>query len=75
MSPADFVSIGVGVIAILTAMLAGVIWLIRAQISINKEFKPNGGHSARDVINRIEVDLRDVREKLHDHIDWHMDRR
>lgn len=47
---------------------------------INKELHPNGGSSLRDVVNRIEKnqsemkeDIHDVREKVDDHIVWHLD--
>jgi hypothetical protein len=61
-------------IAIATALLAGLLWMIKAQISLQKEFKPNGGASTRDSLNRIEVDLRDLRAKIDDHVQWHLDR-
>lgn len=47
--------------------------------NIEAELKPNHGSSLRDAINRIEEsqaemkdDLRDVREKIDDHIVWHL---
>lgn len=54
---------------------------IRQDITdIKKELHPNGGSSMRDAINRLEdtqteikVDLKDVREKIDDHIQWHLD--
>jgi len=61
-------------IAIATALLAGLLWMIKAQISLQKEFKPNGGASTRDSLNRIEVDLRELRAKIDDHVQWHLDR-
>ena len=70
MSPADFVPF----IVIATALLAGLVWMIKAQISLQKEFKPNGGASTRDSLNRIEVDLRELRAKIDDHVQWHLDR-
>jgi hypothetical protein len=70
MNFADFVPF----IAIATALLAGLLWMIKAQISLQKEFKPNGGASTRDSLNRIEVDLRDLRAKIDDHVQWHLDR-
>ena len=70
MSPADFVPF----IVIATALLAGLLWMIKAQISLQREFKPNGGASTRDSLNRIEVDLRDLRAKIDDHVQWHLDR-
>ena len=70
MNFADFVPL----IAIATALLAGLLWMIKAQISLQREFKPNGGASTRDSLNRIEVDLRDLRAKIDDHVQWHLDR-
>lgn len=47
---------------------------------IKKELHPNGGTSMRDAINRLEdtqteikTDLKDVREKIDGHIQWHLD--
>jgi hypothetical protein len=62
----------VGGTAILSALLAGIIWLIRAQVSMQREFKPNGGSSTRDSLNRIEKDVREIRGKIDDHIEWHL---
>ena len=75
MNPAEIIGIVVACISILTAILGGMLWLIRAQVAMNREFKPNGGSSTRDSLNRIETDVREIRGKLDDHIDWHMDRR
>lgn len=72
MNVAEIVGIVVGLFAILSAMLGGLVWLIRAQQAMQKEFKPNGGSSTRDSLNRIETDLRDIRGKLDNHIDWHL---
>ena len=69
MSPTDFVPF----IIIATALLAGLLWLIRAQVSLQREFKPNGGASTRDSLNRIEVDLRELRTKVDGHVEWHLD--
>jgi len=47
---------------------------------IDQELHPNGGSSMRDAINRIEKaqeeikkDAKDIREKVDDHIQWHLD--
>jgi hypothetical protein len=47
---------------------------------INQELHPNGGSSMRDAINRIEEaqqeikeDAKDIRAKVDDHIEWHLD--
>ena len=69
MTPVDFVPF----IVIATVLLAGLLWLIKAQISLQREFRPNGGTSTRDSLNRIEADLRDVRSKIDDHVQWHLD--
>ena len=65
--PADLVPI----ILIGSAILAGLMWLIRAQLAMQREFKPNGGSSMRDAMNRIEKDVRDVRYRMDKHIDNH----
>lgn len=69
MSPTDFVPF----IVIASALLAGLLWLIRAQVSLQREFKPNGGTSTRDSLNRIEGDLRELRKRIDDHVEWHLD--
>jgi hypothetical protein len=50
------------------------MWVIKAQVTaMRKDLQPNGGSSVKDQLNRIESDVRDVRMKVDDHIDWHMD--
>lgn len=63
----------VPLVTIITALLAGLSWIIRAQIRLQKEFRPNGGSSTRDTLNEIRADVREIRGKLDDHIEWHMD--
>ena len=75
MEPSEVATIVVAGITIISAILAGILWLIRSQVQMNREFRPNGGSSTRDSLNRIEKDVREIRGKLDDHIDWHMDRR
>ena len=48
---------------------------------VRKELKPNGGASVRDAIDRIaekqtdiQRDVREVRQRLDDHITWHLER-
>jgi hypothetical protein len=65
--PGDLVPI----IIIGTSVLGGIVWLIRAQLAMQREFKPNGGSSMRDAMNRIEKDVRDVRYRMDKHIDNH----
>lgn len=47
---------------------------------IDQELHPNGGSSLRDAVNRIEKtqaeikeDAKNIREKVDDHIQWHLD--
>lgn len=75
MNPAEIIGIVVACISILTAILGGMLWLIRAQVAMQKQFQPNGGQSVRDSLNRIESDVRRVAEKVDDHIEWHMDQK
>ena len=75
MNPAEIIGIVVACISILTAILGGMLWLIRAQVAMQREFRPNGGSSTRDSLNRIEKDVREIRGKVDDHIEWHMDQR
>ncbi len=66
-SPADLALL----VTIAAAILAGVLWLIKAQVALLKEFRPNGGGSTRDALNRIETDVRDLRTRLDNHMDNH----
>ena len=47
---AGLIAIGISISA---ALLAGLLWVIRAVIAMQKEFKPNGGSSTRDTLNEI----------------------
>ena len=67
-NPADLIPI----IGIITALLAGIGWMIRSQIAMQRAFQPNGGTSVKDQLNRIEADVREVRTKVDDHITWHL---
>lgn len=76
MNAAEIVGLTVGGLAILTTILGGVVWLIRATIAMQRDLtKPNGGSSTRDSLNRIERDLRQMNSRLDDHIEWHMDQK
>ena len=66
-NPADLAVL----VTVSAAILAGVLWLIRAQIALQREFKPNGGSSTRDALTRIETDVRDLRGRLDNHMDNH----
>ena len=48
-------------VGLAVALLAGLLWIIKAQISMSKQFTPNGGSSLRDAINRLEQDAQEMR--------------
>lgn len=54
------------VVSIVAVVMASLVWLIRAVTAMNRQFRPNGGSSARDQLNRIEA-------KLDAHLAWHLD--
>ena len=60
------------VVAIVSAALGALTWLIRSQVSMSREFRPNGGSSTRDALDRIERKLDNVERKVDDHINWHL---
>ena len=51
-------------VGLAVALLAGLSWIIRAQISMSKQFTPNGGTSLRDAINRLERDAQDAKAEM-----------
>lgn len=48
-------------VGLAVALLAGLLWIIKAQISMSRQFTPNGGSSLRDAINRLEQDAQEMR--------------
>ena len=59
------------IVTVAVAILGALLWLIKAQISLSKEFQRNGGSSTKDALFRIERDLTQIRERLDAHIDNH----
>tara|TARA_R110000822_G_scaffold88337_6_gene204715 strand:- start:1939 stop:2229 length:291 start_codon:yes stop_codon:yes gene_type:complete len=51
-------------VGLAVALLAGLSWIIRAQISMSKQFTPNGGASLRDAVNRLERDAQETRAEM-----------
>ena len=51
-------------VGLAVALLAGLSWVIKAQISMSKQFTPNGGSSLRDAINRLETDAQETRTEI-----------
>jgi hypothetical protein len=59
-SPAEVLTL----LSILGVVLAGLTWMIRAQIAQMKELKPNHGSSLRDAIDRIERSQREMTKDI-----------
>ena len=51
-------------VGLAVALLAGLSWIIKAQISMGKQFTPNGGSSLRDAVNRLEKDAQEARAEM-----------
>jgi len=51
-------------VAVSATLLAGLSWIIKAQISMSKQFTPNGGASLRDAVNRLERDAQEMRAEM-----------
>ena len=73
MSAGEIISLVAVSLSIVTAVLGGLMWVIKAQVhSLAQDMKPNGGASTKDQLNRIERDVVEVRHKVDDHITWHL---
>ena len=57
--------------AIFAVIIGLLVWIIRLQIKMSKQFQPNGGSSLQDSVNRIEHDQRYLRDRLDQHINDH----
>jgi hypothetical protein len=58
-------------VTVAVAILGALLWLVKAQISLSKEFQRNGGSSTKDALYRIERDVIQIRDRLDQHIDNH----
>ena len=73
MTAGEIISLVAVSLSIVTAVLGGLMWVIKAQVtSMRKDLQPNGGSSVKDQLNRIERDVIEVRSKVDDHITWHL---
>jgi hypothetical protein len=57
MSPTDWAGLIVSIIAIATAFLTMVRWLVKHYLN---ELKPNGGSSMKDSIDRLERQVEQI---------------
>ena len=73
MTAGEIISLVAVSLSIVTALLGGLMWIIKTQVqAMRKDLQPNGGSSTKDQLNRIESDVREVRHKVDDHITWHL---
>ena len=85
----DFLLWAATIVVAVTAIAGGLVALYRLLTgAINKrlddissQLRRNGGSSLRDAVDRIEertqvlhTDVRDLRERLDDHITWHLEK-
>ena len=83
----DFIMFTAGIVLAVTAIAGGLMALYRLlTASVNKrlddiggQLRSNGGTSLRDAVDRIEekqteiqTDVRDLRIRVDDHIQWHL---
>ena len=85
----DFIMFTAGIVLAVTAIAGGLMALYRLlTASVNKrlddiggQLRRNGGTSLRDAVDRIEekqteiqTDVRELRTRVDDHIQWHLDK-
>jgi len=78
----------IAIVAVVTIISKWLLKDVKEELcDIKKELHPNGGGSMRDAINRLEYnqsqfakdiaeassDIKDIRNKVDDHINWHLD--
>jgi hypothetical protein len=57
MTPTDWAALIVSIIAIASAFLATIRWLVRHYLN---ELRPNGGSSLKDSVTRLEVQVSEI---------------
>ena len=56
------ISITVSIVTLLTSLIVGVRWLVKHYFDeIKHELKPNSGKSLKDQVNRMEIDITDLK--------------
>lgn len=63
MTPANWASLVIAIIAVVTAFAGAVRWLVKHYLY---ELRPNGGGSLKDQVNRLERRLDEVIDMLLD---------
>ncbi len=85
----DFLLWAATIVVAVTAIAGGLVALYRLLTGalnkrlddISSQLRRNGGTSLRDAVDRIEertqvlhTDVRDLRDRLDDHITWHLEK-
>ena len=85
----DFLLWAATIVVAITAIAGGLVALYRLLTGalnkrlddISSQLRRNGGTSLRDAVDRIEertqvlhTDVRELRERLDDHITWHLEK-
>ena len=63
MTANEWVGIAVGVSAVSTSLLLGLRWVIKSYLA---ELKPNGGHSIKDTVSRLELQNSRLEKRVDD---------
>lgn len=62
------------ILTISGVVMAVLFFIIDARVGkVVREFRPNGGSSLRDAIDRIEHKQDRIEQKIDDHVTWHLD--
>jgi hypothetical protein len=68
----SILAIAISLITIITSTALGVRWLTKHYFNeIKHELKPNGGQSMKDQVNRMEVDILDLKAQNHKGDQYH----
>lgn len=61
----EIIGVVIAVSSVITAVAAGVRWLVKHYFDeIKSQFKPNGGSSMRDQVNRLEEGHTKLEQKV-----------
>lgn len=68
----SILALTVSLITVITSTALGVRWLTKHYFDeIKHEMKPNGGQSIKDQVNRMEVDILDLKNQNHKGEEYH----
>jgi hypothetical protein len=72
MSVESWIGIFVGISVIISSAAMGIRWLVKHYFQeIKHELKPNGGSSLKDQVNRLELDILDLKNQNHKGEQYH----